>query len=62
MGVVAVMTILNHRIILSVFLLLVSFFLTFLWVIINQIRVSIKGREWENEEIHAEFAEIEHEI
>ena len=59
MGVVAVMTILNHRIILSVFLLLVSFFLTFLWVIINQIRVSIKGREWEHEEIHAEFAEIE---
>ena len=59
MGVVAVMTILNHRIILSVFLLLVSFFLTFLWFIINQIRVSIKGREWENQEVHAEFEEIE---
>ena len=50
MAAVSIVKLLNLRILLCSFLLCVSIFLSFLWVIINQIRVSIKFGEWGEEE------------
>ena len=60
MAAVSIVKLLNLRILLCSFLLVVSIFLSFLWVIINQIRVSIKFGEWgEEEETQIDVMETE---
>ena len=50
MAAVSINKLLNKKILFFAFILFVSIVFSFLWVIINQIRVSIKGRVWEEEE------------
>ena len=59
MAAVSIINLLNYKILLSVFLFLVIIILSFLWVIINQIRISIKGREWGEEDRHIDVEEVE---
>ena len=59
MASVSIMKLLNNKILLFVSLLLVSIFLSFLWVTINQIRINIKMREWGEEGVQINIEEVE---
>ena len=54
MAAVSIMQLLNLRIFLFTFLLFVSIVLSFLWVIINQIRISIKFGDCDQVEMETE--------
>ena len=61
MAAVSINKLLNKKLLLFAFIFFVSIVFSFLWVIINQIRVSIKGREWgeEEEEKHKDVEVVE---
>ena len=59
MASVSIVKLLNNKILLFVSLLLVSIFLSFLWVTINQIRITIKMREWGEDRVQINIEEVE---
>ena len=56
---VSIRAILSQSIVLFLFLVFISIFFTFLWFLINQIRVGIKCAEREEEVISRNVDEIE---
>merc|ERR1712098_1008503 len=57
MLVIAFLSIIHNNIIISIFMLIASILLTILWVFINQIRVSIRSKEWEVNDVAEDLEE-----